>query len=453
MAASALGRARLDAACQPLPEGGGLRVVLRLLRLASFDIDADEAFGRARVAQLDLSMNRLDSLGAVPRAKSLRRLDLGRNLLSTFPAALDLPELEFLSLANNALTSAGMPRLGGMPRLAELSLAYNRLERLPVFDGAGRLATLRAEGNCLTELVGLAALPALRHLYVQRNRLGSLDGAALAPGLETLHAAGNELAGLGELARVLAAMPALSTLHLRDNPVAEGGAHRAVVLDLPALKCLDAHEVKSHFRTVVREQSQERTVDELIEAVTNEYAQRLGAEKVRRDQMLARLDEQKRLVEGHYAKYKRTMEADLEEVVRHLQEVRSGGRVARDALTRPESIELWRAGLAALEKERVAAAAAAEEEAAHLRRGAGLSLSAKMYRISLARPDLWRRIKAREQELRAAAAEDALAAMEADAEGGGGGGGGGRVGEPGAAAAANEAEAQRVLLARLTSGR
>ncbi|XP_071441419.1 leucine-rich repeat neuronal protein 1-like [Hetaerina americana] len=167
----------------------------------------DQSLGfYARLRHLDLSSNRLRSLGernfqlqgslaalnvsgnhigAVSRhafagiglSESLRVLDMARNRLGTFPLACiaGLKSLQELHLGHNQLTSVGDGDSGGeihLHALEVLDLTGNRLQEVPT--------------RFLSHLIGL------RVLLLARNELSGLpDGSLPTPGLHTLSFAGN----------------------------------------------------------------------------------------------------------------------------------------------------------------------------------------------------------------------------------------------------------------------
>ncbi|NXO02218.1 MFHA1 protein, partial [Rhinopomastus cyanomelas] len=219
----------------------GLRVLsLRRNRLGRLPAAALRHLGR--LAELDLSHNRLRGLGdgaALAGLRGLRKLSLSHNELGA------------------ELGPGPCPRLAELGRLEELDISFNRLRRLP--EGLGRLRHLRAldvDHNLLpsfpTPLLELASLEELdcsgnRHLGVlpegiaalQRLKILWLSGTGLAAlpeglcqlsALESLMLDGNRLqalpAGFGNLQR-------LKMLNLSSNLL---GEFPAAVLALPSLE-------------------------------------------------------------------------------------------------------------------------------------------------------------------------------------------------------------------------
>ncbi|XP_059578200.1 malignant fibrous histiocytoma-amplified sequence 1 isoform X2 [Alligator mississippiensis] len=227
---------------EELPEAlgaapGHLRVLsLRRNRLARLPAAALRHLGR--LAELDLSHNRLRGLGDGQALAPMR-------------------ELRKLGLSHNQLGMDGPGRLGELHQLEELDLSFNHLRRLP--EGLGHLCQLRAldvdhnqlpgfppsllelaaleeldcSGNrqlrCLPE--GIAALRRLKILWLSGTGLAVLpEGLCQLGALESLMLDGNQLralpAGFGSLQR-------LKMLNLSSNAL---GEFPAAVLALPGLE-------------------------------------------------------------------------------------------------------------------------------------------------------------------------------------------------------------------------
>ncbi|NXX80705.1 MFHA1 protein, partial [Urocolius indicus] len=199
----------------------GLRVLsLRRNRLGRLPAAALRHLGR--LAELDLSHNRLRSLGdggALAELRGLRKLSLSHNELGA-----DGPGLS--------------PRLAELGCLEELDLSFNRLRRLP--EGLGRLRHLRAldiDHNLLPSFpTPLLELAALEELDCSGNRhLGALpEGIAALRRLKILWLSGTGLAALPE---GLCQLSALESLMLDGNrlqalPAGFGSLQRLKMLNL-----------------------------------------------------------------------------------------------------------------------------------------------------------------------------------------------------------------------------
>lgn len=132
--------------------------------------------------RLDLSNNRIQSLSGQPfdGLDRLRFLDLSGNALETIaPEVFAAPSgLRSLQLRSNLLEASQLvpPALGGLKKLQELDLGYNRLRgRLTstFLQGLENLITLELTGNNLTLLKRgmLSGLKRLRTLRLARNQV------------------------------------------------------------------------------------------------------------------------------------------------------------------------------------------------------------------------------------------------------------------------------------------
>ncbi|NXL00515.1 MFHA1 protein, partial [Mesembrinibis cayennensis] len=199
----------------------GLRVLsLRRNRLGRLPAAALRHLGR--LAELDLSHNRLRGLGdgaALAGLRGLRKLSLSHNELGAEGPGLP-------------------PRLAELGRLEELDLSFNRLRRLP--EGLGRLRHLRAldvDHNLLPSFpTPLLELAALEELDCSGNRhLGALpEGIAALRRLKILWLSGTGLAALPEGLCQLSALESLMLdgNRLRALPAGFGSLQRLKMLNL-----------------------------------------------------------------------------------------------------------------------------------------------------------------------------------------------------------------------------
>lgn len=154
-------------------------------------VEAARLRGARRLRYLLLQHNQLGAMGlpagALRPLRGLHTLHLYGNRLERVPLALPR-RLRALVLPHNHVTALGARDLAGMPGLAELNLAYNRLVSARVHHRAFRplraLRSLDLAGNQLTRVPG--GLPGSLHsLRLQRNQLRTLEPELLA-GLDQL---------------------------------------------------------------------------------------------------------------------------------------------------------------------------------------------------------------------------------------------------------------------------
>lgn len=216
-----------------LPEGIGGLTALRQLAMAGNDLAAipEKAVGPGLMAgleSLDVSGNRLGSLGGISLLVNLQSLDLSRNGLEAVEGLDRLPVLLTLAATNN--------RLPGVPRL-----------------GSALLRELRLSGNRIGEVRDLPFLPHLETLHLQDNEIATLSPLAGLPSLRELNLSFNSLFESAATIQHVAAATALRVLQLNDNPLAAAAGYRGSVLRcLPWLEELDNEPVPSEQREALR---------------------------------------------------------------------------------------------------------------------------------------------------------------------------------------------------------
>ncbi|XP_012909551.1 podocan-like protein 1 isoform X2 [Mustela putorius furo] len=195
--------------------------VLHLGRNCIRWVEAARLRGARGLRYLLLQHNQLGATGLPPGAlrplRGLHTLHLYGNRLERVPLALPR-RLRALVLPHNHVTVLGARDLAGMPGLAELNLAYNRLVSAHVHRRAFRplraLRSLDLAGNRLTRVP--SGLPGGLHtLRLQRNQLRALEPELLA--------------GMNELREL-----SLAHNHLRIGDIGPGTWH-----ELQALQVLD----------------------------------------------------------------------------------------------------------------------------------------------------------------------------------------------------------------------
>lgn len=109
-----------------------------------------------RVKVLDLSFNEFKGLGFEPlgSCKALQQLYLAGNQITSLASLPELPNLEFLSVAQNKLKSLSM---ASQPRLQVLAASKNKISTLKGFPHLPALEHLRVEENPILDMPHMEA--------------------------------------------------------------------------------------------------------------------------------------------------------------------------------------------------------------------------------------------------------------------------------------------------------
>ena len=183
---------------------------------------AGAANARWSAVRVDLSVNHLGGLGDRLRplaTAGLRSLNLSSNFLTDLAGIENLPHLQTLSLADNAVTSLSAASLASCARLRTLDVTGNQLAQLGDLSSLVQLRTLLVGLNPLASLQGIGGLPRLATLKAPSCGLADVTPLGLAASATDVDLSHNAVAELDATVAALAALPVLTTLCLFGNPI------------------------------------------------------------------------------------------------------------------------------------------------------------------------------------------------------------------------------------------
>ena len=183
---------------------------------------AGAASARWSAVRVDLSVNHLGGLGDRLRplaTAGLRSLNLSSNFLTDLAGIENLPHLQTLSLADNAVTSLSAASLASCARLRTLDVTGNQLAQLGDLSSLVQLRTLLVGLNPLASLQGVGGLPRLATLKAPSCGLTDVTPLGLAASATDVDLSHNAVAELDPTVAALAALPVLTTLCLFGNPI------------------------------------------------------------------------------------------------------------------------------------------------------------------------------------------------------------------------------------------
>jgi len=249
---------------------------------------------------INLSNNKLSNVEVLWEIPHILKLELQKNSISSlevFDRTNVLLFLQHLNLKNNQIKQLTSIQL---PRLEQLLLAGNKIEKVVDFYHHENLQLLEVRNNKLTSLQGIADLPALKELYAADNEISSIEGLKNLPSLTKLHLRKNKISKF--TSETVPNLPALQYLNLRENDIPDGKS----LASLSALKKLSYLNIAG---TPLTEELTDATKKEVLiylnslsvvnkEEVTTEEREEAANESIER----RRLEEEARLEAERAAK-------------------------------------------------------------------------------------------------------------------------------------------------------
>ena len=149
---------------------------------------------------IDLTDNNFTSLDSVfaegIRYGKLREVYLSNNKLTDINALSRAPLMDYLSLANNGLTTEGTACLANYPLISYLSLADNNIDSVEHLKGLMCLHELRLQNNNISNVNDLRRLINLEALYLGNNKIKDVGFLNTLTKLKVLYVNDNEISDI-----------------------------------------------------------------------------------------------------------------------------------------------------------------------------------------------------------------------------------------------------------------
>jgi len=151
------------------------------------------------ICYVDLSNNNLDSFAVFGQLPNLIDLNLKKNSIKDLKALANeeyFPYLQTLNLSENKVADIGPIKC---PRLVELNLSENRIDKGEAFEGHQKLINLNLRKNRLANIAFVKDMPNLVELYLNENKIKNIGGFENLGNLKILHLRGNNVFLLNRL--------------------------------------------------------------------------------------------------------------------------------------------------------------------------------------------------------------------------------------------------------------
>lgn len=240
-ASSYLPRADLEPLSEEIPADGILfaRYRSRPDSLVVFRLHDERARNPER---LNLDRRQLDICPQLEQEQRLRLLNFQNNNIRLIQNIENLPNLIFLDLYNNKITSldgclstvkglrvlmvgknriSQISNLTGLKKLDVLDLHSNEIKEIKGMEGLADLRVLNLAGNAISVVQNLQSLTSLTELNLRRNSITHVFELDSIPSLQRVFLSHNLLT-LEKHISCLYALKGLIELSLDANPIAEG---------------------------------------------------------------------------------------------------------------------------------------------------------------------------------------------------------------------------------------
>lgn len=221
--------------------------------------------------RLNLDRRHLESIPMLEMELRLRLLNFQNNGIRAIQNLENLPNLIFLDLYNNKLTSlegsvssvkglrvlmAGKNRITAISNLSQLrkldvlDLHSNDIHEIQGLSGLTDLRVLNLAGNKIKTVTNLSSLQSLTELNLRRNSIESVNELDKLPTLQRVFLSHNKIARFLDI-QCIFHVKFLIELSLDGNPVAEADAtayRNKVIGDMPGLRHLDLQRISEEDR-------------------------------------------------------------------------------------------------------------------------------------------------------------------------------------------------------------
>lgn len=221
--------------------------------------------------RLNLDRRQLEVCPLLEQEQRLRLLNFQNNSIRAIQNLENLPNLIFLDLYNNKITSldgplctvkglrvlmAGKNKIGcisnlqPLRKLDVLDLHSNEIRTIEGLEGLSDLRVLNLAGNRISTVTNLSSLVSLTELNLRRNGIDCVTGLNELPALQRVFLSHNAIASV-EAIRCLFDVNYLIELSLDGNPLSEAdpAQYRAqLVVGMPGLRHLDLRRVTDEER-------------------------------------------------------------------------------------------------------------------------------------------------------------------------------------------------------------
>ncbi|MDR2908482.1 MAG: leucine-rich repeat domain-containing protein [Oscillospiraceae bacterium] len=155
----------------------------------------------------------IESLADLAHFKSLRRLTVGYNRVSSLKGLEELDGLELLALYANEIED--LTPLAGLVNLRNLYLYGNAVGDLSPLRGLTGLRGLSVQHNAITDLSPLSGMTAMRELYLSGNEITDISPLSGMAELIFLNAQNNQIEDISALED----LANLTDINFQGNPV------------------------------------------------------------------------------------------------------------------------------------------------------------------------------------------------------------------------------------------